>query len=348
MDHWQNYLLVLQHDLLFLAQIFLVVGIGMVLPAWFVAAAAAGRDSRIGWPLFWRVLFVAWRIGVGGLVLTFLLGWALMTQLHRNLKIDSSLTPPAFWPILGVLSFGIAIWLAYRHAAAYLKLALLQRNTTTAANVPVAGKLPSTHFTLGTFFLYQLLGLLIVGLWIECRRDWVMEQYKEQERVASNVRWEQSVVDRFGSYGWRIDHSPAVSPTRNLKLFRPGPLQKFDDSVLDRLKPADELVALDIQSDNLTDRGLKMIARNELLEALAIESGQVTDAGIAELPKLAHLQHLRLRCPKLTDDCLEHFANRQGWTLVVIESPLITVDGLKSFNSRHPGKNIRVINLSFP
>jgi hypothetical protein len=284
---------------------------------------------------------IAWLVGTIVALASFLLGWGLVVQLYRNMGVDVALVPLNFWVILSGVCLGLAVALSYRHTAAWLKACRGSDATDGAENEKPAPLRAS--FSLGTLFLYQLILLLGVGLWIECRRDWVLEQYREQARVADHARWVQSLEVRFGGNNWTIRHSELDDPERGLELDRIKGLniEDNDETVLNGIRADDGLKTLVLRSRSFSDASLKKLTRIKSIQLLYIASPELTDAGIVELRNFPNLQRLVLRSPKLTNHAIDLLdgIDAQIW----IESPLVTQAAVEAHNGKQHGNWVSLI-----
>jgi hypothetical protein len=329
----QHYLIVLQQDSFALALQLVWVMPAMLVQSLFVALAAGGRQSRLEVRLFLASLLIAWLVAVIAAVASYLLGWGLAIQLYRTFGVGGVPIPQPFFVALLGVSFVIAVVLSYRHTAAWLRAsAPLENSEASVTRKPSPLR---ASFSLGTLVLYQLIFLLGIGLWIECRRDWVLEQYMEQARLQAYLRWSESIEKRFGGNGWKIEHSGLDDPTRwlRLNLQRPsafGAILINDPKALDFFTPDDGLVFLSITSPQLTDASLKRLTRVKSIQGLFIKSPALTDEGVAELAKFPDLKFVSLDCDNLTVAAFPALAYVRA--NVQIQSVRISQKKLDNFN----------------
>jgi len=79
------------------------------------------------------------------------------------------------------------------------------------------------------------------------------------------------------------------------------------DSSLCHLRGANELKAINLDSTQITDAGLKELAQAvPNVARLSLVRTDVTDRGLAYLTKLPHISHLNLRDTKVTDEGIKH------------------------------------------
>jgi len=329
MGPWQYYLVVLQEDLLALASLLLWTAGALLVHSALIAIAVAARHRRLRSRVIWGAILVAWLVSTVTAVGTYLLGLGLVAQFYRIWQVKLTEVPPYFWLALIGVSIVIAGVLSYRHTAAWIKAGLDDQPAPLRV-----------RFSLGTLFLSQIILFLGIGLWIECRRDWVTD-YQEKQRVAEHMRWEASIDERFGSAPWKIEHSKLNDPNRFLVLSvgqyhtDARDIPQVDVEVIHHLEARDQLTLLHFRCDDLDAEALRKLSQQQRLADLYMVSLNLTDADLKALKALPNLQHLILRCPQLTDRALDILAGMKAD--VWIESPLITQAGAESRHCKREG-----------
>ncbi|SVC26935.1 uncharacterized protein METZ01_LOCUS279789, partial [marine metagenome] len=109
-------------------------------------------------------------------------------------------------------------------------------------------------------------------------------------------------------------------------------LQVTDDLTDEGLKEVaklQQLTGLSLYDTKITDAGLKDVAKMKQLEYLGLASTQITDAGLKEVAKLRKLTELEFLAEQITDAGLKEVAKLQKLTGLALHSNNITDAGLK-------------------
>ena len=323
MDQLRLFWIVMQQDLLLLVLVAFGAILGTLLPATLIAYATAWRaGSRAS---LIAPLLLAWGASssIGGTAC--LRGWAGARQLLQSLGALPTLIPWQFWLLLTSVSLLVGLVFGWRRATEFLRASQSQGSTASGATT----KVQPVRITLGSFFVYQLMGLLIVGLWVGSRRDEIEVRYRQ----TGQQLWRTSLV-RFTDMGWQA-YGSGDWPDHRLQLHI-GPGVTLEESSFDQILPADRLDFLFLASNQLTDTGLRKIAAQKELTELRLSSTEVSDGGIAELRGAANLRKLDLVCPQLTDQCLDYLGAMPNLESVLIQESQITAAGEERFRQRHP------------
>jgi Leucine-rich repeat (LRR) protein len=90
-----------------------------------------------------------------------------------------------------------------------------------------------------------------------------------------------------------------------------------------------QLTSLNLSYTDITDLGLKQVAKLQKLTSLDLSSNKITDAGLKEVAKLQKLTSLDLSATKITDAGLKEVAKLQQLTELLLVYTDITDAGLK-------------------
>lgn len=191
-------------------------------------------------------------------------------------------------------------------------------------------------FTLRTLLIMQMALIGVFGLWVTGRRDWIRQQTSwRQEEL-----WRAGLRERLAGYGWDLGH-----PHRPLRLLHPEPyLQDFDDDVLDRLLPSDQVSHLELRSNGLTDEGIKKLVVHQTLQSMELHSQKITDSGIAHLKALPHLEVLNLSSPQLTNHVLDELRSMPSLRTVIVYEGEISRAAAADFRSARPQVSLLLVN----
>ncbi len=300
----------------------------MIVPALvvgFVAAARVEPTRCIDWP---KGTFRAWLAGVLTATIVTPVVWGLFGFVDQVFR--PQLGQIAEFVGIGIIGFIFILCVAaqYRTAELYFKW---KRNDLRGWKIHDEPSQPANRwysFSLKNLLLAQLTAIFLFGLWISVRRQDIESHYQFQQIQT----WRPEVRSRLAEHGWDM-HDP----------FKPlwlrsddRPLIDFDDSVLDKVLVTDQLKAIELVSDKLTDAGLARLIKHQQLRNVKIKSDQVTDSGIAHLRQLAAVQDVHLDCERLTDKVLDDLAQIPSLKFVYIEKPLISRAAAKAFRAARP------------
>ena len=101
------------------------------------------------------------------------------------------------------------------------------------------------------------------------------------------------------------------------------------DEGLKEVAKLQQLEALGLAWTPITDAGLKEVAKLRKLTELALHSNNITDAGLKELAKMKQLESLGLDFTKITDAGLKEVVKLQKLTFLGLNDTKITDEGLK-------------------
>ena len=102
------------------------------------------------------------------------------------------------------------------------------------------------------------------------------------------------------------------------------------DEGLKEVAKLQQLTGLSLYDTKITDAGLKDVAKMKQLEYLGLASTQITDAGLKEVAKLRKLTELEFLAEQITDAGLKELAKLQQLEALRFDScPKITDAGLK-------------------
>ncbi len=115
------------------------------------------------------------------------------------------------------------------------------------------------------------------------------------------------------------------------------------NSELEKLLHLKKLKHLNIAISDVLDKHLKIIGQLGTLEMLDLDSTEITDRGIKHLQELTLLEDLRLKDnPQLTDKCVEFLLHIKQLKSVHLGNTSITITGLKKLICK---KELRLIIL---
>ena len=109
----------------------------------------------------------------------------------------------------------------------------------------------------------------------------------------------------------------------------------FGDAELARLEPiAGQIAWLDLGRSQITDVGMRTVAKMNGLERLHLEEVAVTDAGIAKIAHLTELTYLNLYATQITDASLPHFSGLQRLQKLFVWQTGVTPQAARDFQRR--------------
>jgi hypothetical protein len=288
-----------------------------------MTAVAAVRNE----PTFWRDL-------PGGLLWGWLAGMTVAIVFSiASVYIEESIRKAydyKNWQVLQVFAlviFGpICLVVCYWTTGWWFRRKIKQRRLRHEQGLPI---LPHAWYaiSLRTFLLIQLGVFLTIGGWYSANRNSLESRYHWKQRRA----WHETVHARFDRYGWNLGNC-----WEPLQLKCSAPLVGFDDQVLEKLLPTDELRTLHIHSDQLTIVGMRTISEQATLEYLTITSQKIKNADLVPLAKLPRLRRLILDCPNLTEAALDELQKCPALEDISIRRPEISREALAAFRAAKP------------
>lgn len=292
------------------------------------AAAAAGNKPTL-WRDFPGGLFWGWMAAMAAAV-TFSCATAFTVGfIHRAYDSNN-------WRVLEIYAlciFGpVCLFTCYWVAGAWFRYKIKQRRIRQELGLPDQPYRWSA-ISLRTLLLIQLGVFFTIGGWYSANRSSIEYRYRWKQRLA----WQETVHARFDGYGWHLRKM-----WHPLTLCSTGPLVNFNDQVLTKLQPDDQLKKLCVNSDQLTNVGMQTIAEQTNLTDLRIKSASITDAGVAQLAKLPQLEFLTLDCPLLTDAVLVELQKCPKLKGVIIAHPKISREAFAAYRAAKPNVGISV------
>ena len=134
---------------------------------------------------------------------------------------------------------------------------------------------------------------------------------------------EQSVVAND-----KLIADPIVEKAIRLQYKKPeGNITKAD---------LENVYELNLGDTQITDAGLKDVAKLQNLEELVLENTQITDEGLKEVAKLQKLEQLLLSYTEITDAGLKDVARLQKLIKLVFWSTKVTKAGVAEFKKALP------------
>jgi Leucine-rich repeat (LRR) protein len=104
---------------------------------------------------------------------------------------------------------------------------------------------------------------------------------------------------------------------------------RADNRCIEQLGESKQLRYLNLSGTDVTDNGLRLVARFEGLTSLDLEDNCLTDAGLAHLARLKNLQRLNLTGTLVTDEGLRHLSGMQRLELLYLGRTAVRGPGLK-------------------
>ena len=101
------------------------------------------------------------------------------------------------------------------------------------------------------------------------------------------------------------------------------------------------LKSLSLDRSNITDAGLKEVAKLQNLKYLSLDNTRITDAGLKEVAKLQNLKWLMLDRTNITDAGLKEVAKLQELVQLYLYHTKITYEGLAELKKAMPNCEIR-------
>jgi tetratricopeptide (TPR) repeat protein len=91
-----------------------------------------------------------------------------------------------------------------------------------------------------------------------------------------------------------------------------------------------------ISNGNVTDDGLRNLARLYELESLRLSYTPITDEGLVHIAKLPNLRYLSLGRTAITDEGLKHFYGMKSLRLLILQKSKVTAAGIKALQAALP------------
>ena len=99
---------------------------------------------------------------------------------------------------------------------------------------------------------------------------------------------------------------------------------------------------LNFNGTQITNEGLKGVAKMQNLKTLALTNTKITNAGLKEVAKLQNLESLYLKSTQITDEGLKEVAKLQKLTRMDLSGTQITDEGLRDVAKL---QNLTIIDL---
>ena len=146
----------------------------------------------------------------------------------------------------------------------------------------------------------------------------------------------------------------AIKPTLDPESAPPADEKLIADAIVEKAirrslkKPEGELteadlekvIRLDLDRTQITDVGLKDVAKLQQLRYIDLTETQITDAGLKEVAKLQKLEGLNLRETQITDEGLKDLAKLQKLELLALEGTKVTKAGVAELKKALPNCDI--------
>jgi uncharacterized membrane protein len=117
----------------------------------------------------------------------------------------------------------------------------------------------------------------------------------EWDVLSTEVKQERLDALKAAAEQYHFTVTPVSAEDDRLKVNVINAAKEFGDQQLALLEPvAERIVWLDLAKSQVTDAGMKSVAKMRNLEQLHLENTKVGDAGVAELSKLVNLEYLNL------------------------------------------------------
>jgi hypothetical protein len=200
---------------------------------------------------------------------------------------------------------------------------------------PVAGA-HERRFSLRQLFLYQLIAASLFGWWTFTRRSEI-----SQRRAL--LQWE--IRDRdaratFEPLGWTVQTWPENDEILLVAIPKQPPL---DDEALRPITSNLSVTLVNLQSDAVTDSGLKHLQGANRLRRLQLFSKNIGDEGVGELCKLPRLRYLEVHSPNLTAKSLAALSQVRTLRLLVLTRAHLTDEAITAFRQARPGIDLRIV-----
>ena len=111
---------------------------------------------------------------------------------------------------------------------------------------------------------------------------------------------------------------------------------QITDAGLKDIAKLQNLTILSLFDTKITDAGLIEVAKLKSLTRLILGFTKITDAGLKEVAKLQNLEDLRLDDTKITDAGLKDLAKLQNLTLLTLSAPKVTKAGVAELQKTLP------------
>ncbi|HMD54167.1 MAG TPA: leucine-rich repeat domain-containing protein [Phycisphaerae bacterium] len=150
------------------------------------------------------------------------------------------------------------------------------------------------------------------------------------EKAGAQSGW----MDSVGHWDAGKTGLPGEVPAFWFKQWTPG--------LISKLPAPNQNFGLELVETNITDSGLKELAKFTSLQSLDIEDTQVTDAGLKELEGLTQLEDLYISFNQVTDAGLKELKGFKQLRLLFIVKTQVTDAGISDLQKASP--NLRIIH----
>jgi hypothetical protein len=325
---------VLVSDLRWLAASTGIIGAFLFIPAVFAGFIAAVRTAPTRWCDVPGGILRGWLASVLAAIVWMLFFFRLgqfLVEILRPLP-EARLDQPL------ILAFGIGALvcpvIGYFVAVRYFRWKVKDLGWKIANEPPRRQR--RYAFTMRTLLIVQLAVVVVFGLWVTGRRELI----HAQTSLRQTELWRAELGERLAGYGWDLAY-----PQRPLRLAHPEPqLRNFNDDVLDRLLPSDQVSHLELRSDELTDEGIKKLAAHPTLCSLELHSLKITDSGVKHLKSLSNLEVVNLSSPQLTDQVLDDLGSTRSLRTIIVYDGKITRAAAARFREDNPEVSLLVVS----
>ena len=185
--------------------------------------------------------------------------------------------------------------------------------------------------------------MLLLVVVIAVPLAWKVNRVRNQRAVVAELQKLNGII--YYDY----QHSFNVGLSRSAAPLPPGPdwLRNFlgvdyfaevvhvnvsgpqvTNDTLAQLSSLPHLQLLGVNSDQITDSGVAIIAKSKELFSFGVTSKSVTVASVDHLQGLPDLQFLRISGSQVNDSWIEHFTKLKSLHTLVLRDTRITADGL--------------------
>jgi hypothetical protein len=215
------------------------------------------------------------------------------------------------------------------------------------------------------FGLRTLLGLMTVVAVVLGVRAAYTQPFRREALVAAHVErlgggvttelfeppcWPEWLPYLFADGPFRVVDAVDLNRRREIDWGRNGDWPRtaagrVTDADLALLGALRHVRSLDLSHANVTDEGMRHLARLATLEELLLAETRITDEGVARLGTLKRLRWLSLQHCGVTDASLAHLRQLEQLEVLCLHQTHVTANGLRELAAARPDLHIQCVRL---
>jgi len=184
----------------------------------------------------------------------------------------------------------------------------------------------------------QILVMMVVVVLVGCSKDTPEPVSPAEEKVIADPIVEEAIRKSLNGHEGELIEAD-LEKVAFLLLHR----TQITDTGLKEVAKLQQLKGLGLNDTKITDAGLVELAELQKLTGLDLRRTKITDAGLVELAKLQQLEGLGLTGTKISDEGLKEVAKLQQLTTLGLDNTQITDAGLKELAEVHKLKYLVLI-----